>query len=124
MKRILTAAAMVVATLFVAPPAHADLWDDCVSVGEWNNIQNLPRQMSAMENALSVTGHVVWTGNHGQQVVKQYRYCGWGQQAMAVQIAYARNKAGQYMAFDALLFDLRGYPLNHHPFSKDTQWGG
>lgn len=99
-----------------AAPTSPGLYVNCISINpEWNNLQNYPRRMSDMEAALDATGTVVWTGNHGQQLVKQYRVCGWGQGAMFVQIAYAQNRYGWYMAFDALLFDLRGYPLNHHP---------
>lgn len=70
----------------------------CVSWPEWHDASR--GTMSATEREWQVVGagHVVQTQQHGQFVLKQYPYCGYNQSDAFVQVFYAMNVNGQYMA--------------------------
>jgi hypothetical protein len=103
----LVAAPIAAALLTVTPAAQAAPFQDddkaaCIAWGEFHYAQR--GTMHAEETAWEVTklGHVVASQDHGRHIIKQYPRCGYRQTGPApvgwVQVAYDRNKAGQYMA--------------------------
>jgi hypothetical protein len=104
-----------------APVTHrGGLYSNCVSYDEWQSLDSAPRRLSDLEHAFDITGFVVHVGDKGREMTKQYRWCGFGQSAVMVQIAFALNVRGEWMAFLAMQFDFRGYPFAHHPLDRAT----
>jgi hypothetical protein len=103
MSRII--AAIVAATFTVllsvfalSPSASAYGSPGCWTYTEWQYSER--GTMSQIEHYAEVVGlgHVVVYQNGGQNIVKQYPQCNRPQSEGFVQVAYARNVYGQYMA--------------------------
>jgi len=70
----------------------------CWTYTEWLYVER--GTMSQVEHYAEVTGvgHVVSYQNGGQNIIKQYPQCTRPESEGFVQVAYARNTSGQYMA--------------------------
>jgi hypothetical protein len=118
------AAAAVLLGVTAQAPAEAathharsdSLYENCISWAEFRDV-GVTGTMSNTEAFFGVTGRVVHMGDHGTTLIKQYRWCGYGESAVMVQIAYYLNKRGQWIAQYATEFDYRD-PMGHQPTGR------
>ena len=105
MKKIIVALTLML-SMMISVPAHAgNGTPGCVSFNEYQTITR--STMSNVEAFLEVTGQgsVVVYQNQGQNIVKQYAWCGHTTNQGYFQIAYAKNLNGQYMSQYISWFD-------------------
>jgi hypothetical protein len=93
-----TLAGAVLVAILQPVAAQASGSPGCWTYTEWQQVER--GTMSQVEHYAEVVGegHVVSYQNGGQNIIKQYPQCARPESEGYVQVAYARNVNGQYMA--------------------------